>query len=74
MTARRVSITIAASVSGTLNMTLLALRFTRFANGVAMQHGKVSREMFPEFAIGEITNGIHAPTWVSAHQLHQLAR
>ena len=34
---------------GLLNMTLLALRFSRYANGVAMQHGKVSREMFPEF-------------------------
>jgi starch phosphorylase len=50
---------------GMLNMTLLALRFSRYANGVAMQHGKVSREMFPEFAIDSITNGVHAPTWVS---------
>ncbi len=48
-----------------LNMTLLALRFSRYANGVAMQHGKVSREMFPEFAIDSITNGVHAPTWTS---------
>ena len=50
---------------GMLNMTLLALRFSRYANGVAMQHGKVSREMFPEFAIDSITNGVHAPTWTS---------
>ena len=50
---------------GLLNMTLIALRFSRFANGVAMQHGKVSREMFPEFPIDAITNGVHAPTWVS---------
>src|SRR5664279_4584884 len=50
---------------GLLNMTLLALRFSRYANGVAMQHAKVSREMFPEFAIDSITNGVHAPTWVS---------
>jgi starch phosphorylase len=32
---------------GMLNMTLLALRFSRYANGVAMQHAKVSRAMFP---------------------------
>ncbi len=51
---------------GLLNMTLLALRFSRYANGVAMQHGKVSREMFPEFSIDSITNGVHAPTWISA--------
>ena len=50
---------------GMLNMTLLALRFSRYANGVAMQHGKVSREMFPECEIDSITNGVHAPTWVS---------
>jgi len=50
---------------GLLNMTLLALRFSRYANGVAMQHGKVSRGMFPEFAIDTITNGVHAPTWMS---------
>ena len=51
---------------GMLNMTLLALRFSRNANGVAMQHAKVSRQMFPEFTINSITNGVHAPTWVSA--------
>ncbi len=50
---------------GLLNMTLLALRFSRYANGVAMQHAKVSRDMFPEFPIDSITNGVHAPTWVS---------
>ena len=50
---------------GMLNMTLLALRFSRYANGVAMQHAKVSRGMFPEFAIDSITNGVHSPTWVS---------
>ena len=50
---------------GLLNMTLLSLRFSRYANGVAMQHGKVSREMFPEFPIDTITNGVHAPTWMS---------
>jgi starch phosphorylase len=50
---------------GLLNMTLLALRFSRDANGVAMQHGKVSRAMFPEFKIDSITNGVHARTWIS---------
>jgi starch phosphorylase len=50
---------------GMLNMTLLALRFSRYANGVSMQHAKVSSAMFPEFTIDSITNGVHAPTWVS---------
>jgi starch phosphorylase len=50
---------------GLLNMTLLALRFSRYANGVSTQHGKVSRAMFPEFRIDTITNGVHSPTWIS---------
>jgi starch phosphorylase len=57
---------------GLLNMTLLALRFSRYANGVAMQHAKVSRDMFPQFPIESITNGVHAPTWVSQPVLSML--
>jgi glycogen phosphorylase len=51
---------------GMLNMTLLALRFSRYANAVALQHAKVSRQMFPEFDIQSITNGVHGATWISA--------
>ena len=48
-----------------LNMTYVALRFSRYVNAVALQHGNVSREMFPEYQIDAITNGVHSPTWVS---------
>jgi starch phosphorylase len=48
-----------------LNMTYLALRFSRYVNGVAMQHGKVSQQMFPDYYINSITNGVHAATWLS---------
>ena len=51
--------------NGLLNMTYVALRFSRFVNGVAMQHGKVSQAMFPEYPIHSITNGVHAATWLS---------
>jgi glycogen phosphorylase len=51
---------------GMLNMTYVALSSSRFVNGVAMQHGKVSREMFPEYSIDAITNGVHAATWTAA--------
>ncbi len=50
---------------GLLNMTYIALRFARFVNGVAMQHGKVSRELFPDYSISAITNGVHAGTWAA---------
>jgi len=33
---------------------------------VAMQHGKVSQHMFPEYKIHSITNGVHAATWISS--------
>jgi starch phosphorylase len=48
-----------------LNMTYLALRFSRYVNGVAMMHGKVSQEMFPDYHVHSITNGVHAATWIS---------
>ena len=48
-----------------MNMTYIALRFSRFVNGVAMQHGKVSQQMFPEYQVSFITNGVHAATWLS---------
>lgn len=49
---------------GMLNMTYVALRFSRYVNGVSMQHGRVSREMFPEYSVQAITNGVHAATWI----------
>jgi starch phosphorylase len=51
--------------NGLMNMTYLALRFSRYVNGVAMQHGKVSQHMFPEYHVHSITNGVHAATWLS---------
>ena len=49
-----------------LNMTFLALRFSRYVNGVAMRHGEISQDMFPRYPIRAITNGVHATTWTSA--------
>ncbi len=48
-----------------LNMTYVALRFSRYVNGVAMQHGKVSQQMFPGYSIHALTNGVHAATWIA---------
>jgi starch phosphorylase len=54
-----------------LNMTYLALRFSRYVNGVSMLHGKVSQQMFPEYTVHFITNGVHAATWLS-QPFHEL--
>jgi glycogen phosphorylase len=51
---------------GTLNMTSLALRCSRYINGVAMRHGELSQSMFPNYPIHSITNGVHAATWTFA--------
>jgi starch phosphorylase len=55
-------------------MTVLALKLSRYANGVSGLHGVVSRRMWqplypnrPEenVPIGHITNGVHVQTWVA---------
>lgn len=57
--------------NGLMNMTYIALRFSRYVNGVAMQHGKVSQQMFPDYKVHAITNGVHAATWMS-HPFQEL--
>jgi starch phosphorylase len=50
---------------GILNMTYLALHLSRYVNGVAMRHGEISRDMFPQYPVDSITNGVHALTWTA---------
>jgi glycogen phosphorylase len=48
---------------GQVGLTPLALRTAAYANGVSELHGQVSRDMWPGYEIGSITNGAHVPTW-----------
>ncbi|MBD3254862.1 MAG: alpha-glucan family phosphorylase [Candidatus Lokiarchaeota archaeon] len=48
-----------------LNMTVLAMNLAGYVNGVSKKHGEVTREMFPNYNIDAITNGVHLPFWVS---------
>lgn len=48
-----------------LNMSELAIKFSRFVNGVAKRHAEVSRKMFPHCHIESITNGVHAVSWTA---------
>ncbi len=50
-----------------LNLTYLALNLSHFVNGVAKKHAEVSRQMFAEYRIDAITNGVHAASWTSPH-------
>jgi len=58
----------------TFCMTVLGLKSARYANAVSALHGHVSRQMWQclwpgrpeqEVPIGHITNGVHAPSWIS---------
>jgi glycogen phosphorylase len=48
---------------GKLNMTLLGLKYSNYINGVAKKHGEVSQNMFPQFSIDYITNGVYSREW-----------
>ena len=58
------------------NMAYLAVRGSGAVNGVSRLHGEVSRHLFQplfprwpaeEVPVGHVTNGVHEPTWDSAH-------
>jgi starch phosphorylase len=58
------------------SMANLALRGSGAVNGVSRLHGEVSRRIFaPQFPrwplhevpVGHVTNGVHVPSWDSAH-------
>jgi starch phosphorylase len=65
------------------SMTVLAIHTSNTSNGVSKLHGEVSRKMWKrlwpglpesEVPIGAITNGVHAPTWVSPEMGHLFDR
>jgi starch phosphorylase len=49
-----------------LNMTYLALFFSRYINGVSHRHEEISEDMFPNYPINSVTNGVHALSWTSS--------
>jgi starch phosphorylase len=64
----------AANKAERYGLTPLAIRMCRSTNGVSLKHGEVSRalwqKLWPEKKVEEVpisyvTNGVHAPTWVS---------
>ncbi len=46
-----------------LNMSHLAAYFSSHINGVSKKHGEISKEMFSEYEVDSITNGVHSRTW-----------
>jgi glycogen phosphorylase len=65
------------------NMTALALRTSGAVNGVSKLHGDVTKDMwqsiwpgtpYEKLPINFITNGVHAPTWMSSEMGSLLER
>jgi glycogen phosphorylase len=59
---------------GDFNMTALALRGSRYHNGVSRIHGRVSQQLLKDFwpqvspeenPVGYVTNGVHVPTFLA---------
>lgn len=53
--------------SNSINFTTLAIHFSKFTNGVAKRHQEVTQEMYPEYKIDYVTNGIHVNTWANPY-------
>jgi starch phosphorylase len=65
------------------NMAVMGLRLAGRSNAVSKLHGVVSRDMFSDLwpdvpadedPITSVTNGVHAPTWVSPEMADLLSR
>ncbi|MBM4429358.1 MAG: alpha-glucan family phosphorylase, partial [Chloroflexi bacterium] len=63
------------------NMTVFALRMSRFRNAVSQRHGQVARKMWShlwpdkkeeEVPIEAITNGVHLSTWIEPRRMQAL--
>ncbi|MBP9706399.1 MAG: alpha-glucan family phosphorylase [Oligoflexales bacterium] len=48
-----------------LNMSFLAMRLSRYINGVSRRHGEVSQKLLQNNKITSVTNGVHAARWTS---------
>ncbi len=49
------------------NMTKLALNNSKYINAVSRKHKQVTEQIFPDYKIDYITNGVHSRTWVGKH-------
>jgi glycogen phosphorylase len=66
-----------------VGLTPLALRLSRYANGVSRRHGEVARSMWAELwpgtppqrvPIDHVTNGVHLATWMGPSLRRLLSR
>ncbi len=61
------------------NMTVFALRMSRFCNAVSVKHAEVARQIWADVLVDHrpreihpITNGVHLPTWIEPLRVQAL--
>jgi len=50
---------------GNLDFSKLCFFASKFSNAVANRHKEITSQMYPDFKIDYITNGVHHPTWIA---------
>jgi len=56
---------------GGFSMTIFGLRHAKVSNAVSKLHAKAAENIWNEYPLTAVTNGVHMPTWVSP-EIHQL--
>ncbi|MBP9758676.1 alpha-glucan family phosphorylase [Candidatus Dojkabacteria bacterium] len=46
------------------SMTVLGLRGSKIANAVSKLHGEAAKNLWPDYKLEAVTNGVHTPTWI----------
>ena len=46
-------------------MTMLALRTSVFSNAVSKLHAQKAKDLWPQFPLLPVTNGVHLPAWIA---------
>lgn len=47
------------------SMTISGLRNAKISNAVSILHGQAAKNIWPDYELVPVTNGVHVPTWIS---------
>lgn len=56
---------------GGFSMTVFGLRHAKVSNAVSKIHATAAKNIWPNYSLIPVTNGVHMPTWVST-EMHRL--
>lgn len=46
------------------SMTIMGLRGSQISNAVSILHGEAAKNLWPDYKLRAVTNGVHTPTWI----------